>query len=102
MAMESYSRQTFKFYTKGVQCRPVNLLDEGKSPFLMNVTSVIPGTIQTRYGYTPFASTLNSPVHTMRRVNNILDAVETYARFVGVSTNLYFGQTALTQIDTGY
>lgn len=105
--MPAYSRQPVKAALRGLNLRdPIDALPQGDYPYLQNVRAVEQGTIISRPGQAPIYGTpLADPVHTVRRLNNLLPgAANPYVRILGAGTKLYtqYLNNVPTQIDTGY
>lgn len=99
-----YKRAAQKFVSKGMDLnRPPDLMDAGKYPVLKNVRSYQEGRMETRgplasVNVVPTTPDLN--IVSSFRLNDYV--VNNFQRFLKVGSNLYFGDTAYTQIDTGY
>lgn len=96
-----------KFGLRGIQLsRPVDLLEENKYAAARNIRSYIDGVIESRPGMAlvyDVDTGASSPVHTIKRLNDAVNARSTY--FTGAGTKLYAdnsGHTAATEIDSGY
>jgi len=95
-----YQRDTKRAYCRGIDLNdPVDSIKEGFYPILENVRAYTDGILQPRQGITQVASsviTSQTPVHSVRRLNNTLN--NTFTRVVGVGTKLATGQTSFTAV----
>lgn len=96
-----------KMGLRGIQLsRPVDLLEENKYAVAKNLRSYMDGVIESRPGmYLVYDvdSGASGAVHTIKRLNDAVNARSTY--FTGAGTKLYAdnsGHTAATEIDSGY
>lgn len=92
---------------RGIQLsRPVDLLEENKYAAARNIRSYVDGVIESRPGMAlvyDVDSGASSAVHTIKRLNDAVNARSTY--FTGAGAKLYAdnsGHTAATEIDSGY
>jgi hypothetical protein len=94
----SYARDTKRLYSKGIDLNnPIDSIRDGYYPILENMRSYTDGVLQPRLGITQISSgviTNQTPVHSTRRLNNVLNS--TWTRVVGTGTKLATGQTSFT------
>ena len=103
--MPNYQRDSVRAVCKGLQLtRPVDLLDEGKFPFLSNVRSYTPGEITSRLGLLLVDTLATSPLHSAQMIQDLVPGVTTaWAWLLGAGDSLYLGQSAFgAAIDSGY
>lgn len=87
---------------------PVDLMPQGYFPYLKNVRSIVQGTVEVRPGYilvnpTPLNS--GAPIHSIRRMNNLLPGSTAPAQlFLGSGTALFAGPAdgPFNSISTGF
>lgn len=101
------NRKPSKFNCLGIDlAHPVDMMSDGYYPYVSNCRSVVAGTVQVRPGYTTVGAGLGAPVHSIRRVNNLLPGSSSPNQlFLGVGTSLYAGPAAagpFTSIATGF
>src|SRR4029077_11688703 len=91
----TYHRDTKRLYTAGIDLNdPVDSIKEGHHPILENLRAYTNGIIQPRQGFTKVSNTVvvgQTPLHSIRRLNNPLKS--TYTRILGVGTSIAYGQT---------
>lgn len=98
-----YKRATQRFISTGLDLNhPVDLMPEGKYPFLHNMRSYQEGRLETRPGMTNIngSATSDLVINSGMRLNDYL--ANNFLRFLGIGTKLYTGQTSFTQLDTGF
>jgi hypothetical protein len=95
-----YERNTKRLYSHGIDFNnPVDSLPDGFYPILENIRSYTDGILQPRQGITQVASSViasQTPVHSVRRLNNALNS--TWTRVVGVGTKLATGQSSFSTV----
>src|SRR6266566_9417637 len=99
----NYKRAPQKLICLGMDLnRPPDLLSPGKFPVLKNVASYQDGRLETRAPLLKLNSvaTPDTPIISAFRLNDYV--VNNFTRFLKVGTSLYFGDTTLTSLDTGY
>lgn len=98
--MTEYKRDLKQLFCTGVDLNsPVDSIKDGFYPILENLRSHQDGVIQPRLGLSEIASGViasQTPVHSIRRLNNRLDS--TYTRVIGSGTKLATGQGAFTNV----
>lgn len=96
----TYARDTKRLYSKGIDLNnPIDSIKDGYYPILENMRSYTDGVLQSRLGITQVSAgviTSQTPVHSVRRLNNALNS--TWTRVVGSGTKLATGQTAFTNV----
>lgn len=96
----TYTRNTKRLYSHGIDFNnPIDSLPDGFYPILENIRSYTDGILQPRQGITQISSgviTGQTPVHSVRRLNNPLNS--TYTRVVGTGTKLATGQTSFSVV----
>lgn len=96
----TYTRNTKRLYSHGIDFNnPIDSLPDGFYPILENMRSYTDGILQPRQGITQVSSSVianQTPVHSVRRLNNALNS--TYTRVVGTGTKLATGQTAFSTV----
>lgn len=95
-----YARDTKRLYSRGIDLNnPVDSIRDGYYPILENMRSYTDGVLQPRLGIAQVSSgviTGQTPVHSVRRLNNALNS--TWTRVVGSGTKLSTGQTSFTNV----
>lgn len=84
---------------------PMDLVPEGKWPFLSNVRSYQAGILQARLGLTALANGALGAglIHTIGRINDPTPfAANAFWRIFGAGAAIRAGQASFPQIDTGY
>lgn len=97
--MPEYKRDLKTLFCTGIDLgSPVDSIKDGYYPILENMRSYTDGVIQPRVGLTSIANVITgqTPVHSIRRLNNPLNS--TYTRVVGVGTKLATGQASFTAV----
>ena len=99
----NWTRTPQRFVSKGLDLNhPVDLMPEGKFPYLNNIRSFQEGRLEVRPGLAKVNSTpLADPnIHSIFRMNDYVAA--DFVRFLGAGTKLYSGQSTFSLIDSGY
>lgn len=96
----TYTRNTKRLYSRGIDFNnPIDSLPDGFYPILENIRSYTDGILQPRQGITQVSAgiiTNQTPVHSVRRLNNPLNS--TWTRVVGTGTKLATGQTSFSVV----
>lgn len=105
--MPELNRKPSKFNCMGVDlAHPVDMMPDGYYPFVRNCRSVVAGTVEVRPGYVAVGAQINSgaPLHTIRRVNNLIPGGTPNQLFLGTGTALYAGayNGPFSSIATGF
>jgi hypothetical protein len=83
--------------------RPADLLAPGKYPFLKNVHSYQEGRLETRGPVSALTLTPSSPDTEIKSSVRVNDYVQTnFTRFLKIGSDLYYGDTSYTHLDSGY
>lgn len=97
----NYTRSSNKFAAGGIDLfHPVDATAPGTFPFLMNVRGYQDGRLDKREGLNVINSPIADPINSIYRMNDYV--TNSFARFLGAGTKLYFGTTSFASIDTGY
>lgn len=107
MAFTPYSRRNHPLQNPGVSGLPADQVPVNRLPFIQNMRSYQPGTLQPRTGLTYAAATnFGAGINALARLNDSTSFSTVKAlRFVGAGVNLYGGNIATAAyavIDTGY
>src|SRR5690348_17548354 len=94
-----YARDTKRLYCRGVDFNdPIDSIKDGYYPILENLRTYTDGVIQPRQGLTLINTVITgqTPVHSIRRLNNKLNS--TFTRVIGAGTKLSTGQSSFSNV----
>ncbi|MGH9437872.1 MAG: hypothetical protein ACRD22_08230, partial [Terriglobia bacterium] len=104
--MNSFSSSAQVFQFQGMNLTlPVDQIPAQFAAIAVNVRQIGTGQLSTRHGFTSLAVTglPAAPIHTIKRLNDpTSDATTPWRRLIGTGTTLYSGETAYTELDSGY